>query len=58
MKQISKYILRAAIAPFFFGTGVVIFLFLMQFLTKHLDKLVGKGLENEVILLLIIYNIA
>jgi lipopolysaccharide export system permease protein len=58
MKQINKYILRATIAPFFFGTGVVIFLFLMQFLTKHLDKLVGKGLENEVIFLLIVYNIA
>jgi len=58
MNQISKYILRATIAPFLFGTGVVVFLFFMQFLMKSLDKIIGKGLDNEVIFLLIIYNLA
>jgi len=58
MNKISRYILRAAIAPFFFGAGVVIFIFLVQFLNKDLDKLVGKGLENIIIFQLIIYYIA
>jgi lipopolysaccharide export system permease protein len=58
MKKISRYIIRATIAPFLFGTSVVIFLFLMQFLMKTLDKLVGKGLENVVIFQLIVYNMA
>jgi lipopolysaccharide export system permease protein len=58
MSKISKYILRASIAPFLFGTSVVIFIFLVQFLARHLDKLVGKGLDNIVIVQLIVYNIA
>ena len=58
MNKISRYILRFTIAPFLFGTGLVIFLFLMQFFTKQLDKLVGKGLEDIVIIQLIVYSIA
>ena len=58
MTRISRYVLRSAVAPFFFGVITVIFLFLMQFLMQNLDKLLGKGLENIVIIQLIIYNIA
>ncbi len=58
MTKISRYVLRSAVAPFFFGVVVVVFLFLMQFLMQHLDKLLGKGLDNIVIIQLIIYNIA
>ena len=58
MNRIDRYITRTAIAPFFFGTATVIFLFLMQFLIQTLDKLVGKGLENFVIFQLITYSIA
>lgn len=50
--------IRASVAPFIFGSTVVIFLFLMQFLMKTLDKLIGKGLDNIVIVQLITYNIA
>ena len=58
MNLISRYIIRAIVLPFLFGTGVVVFLFLMQFLAKHLDKIVGKGLDNWVVFQLISYNMA
>ena len=58
MNKISRYILRSSFAPFIFGSSVVIFLFLMQFLMKSLDKLLGKGLDNVIIIQLIAYNIS
>ncbi len=58
MKLIDRYILRNHIAPFIFGTVVVLFLFLMQFLISSLEKLVGKGLSEWLIIKLIVYNMA
>ena len=58
MAKISRYILRNTIAPFFFGISVVVLIFLVQFLIKHIDKLLGKGLDNIIIIQLIGYNIA
>jgi lipopolysaccharide export system permease protein len=58
MNLISRYILKSHIAPFIFGFATVVFLFLMQFLMKYLDELLGKGLSEWVIFQLIIYNIA
>jgi lipopolysaccharide export system permease protein len=50
--------LLAHIGPFFFGFFTVIFVFLLQFLTRTLDRLVGKGLELTVIIELILLQIA
>ncbi len=58
MSIISRYILRNHLAPFLFGTMTVVFLFLFQFLLKYLDQLVGKGLEEWVIVQLIVLNMA
>ena len=58
MSILARYILRSVTPPFIFGFSVVIFLFLMQFLMTHLQKLVGKGLSEWVVAQLIIYNIA
>ncbi len=58
MSIISKYILRSHLAPFLFGTVLVMFLFLFQFLLNNLDKLVGKGLSYWVILQLIGLNLS
>ncbi len=58
MKLISRYILRFHIGPFIFGTTLVMFLFLFQFLLKSLDDLVGKGLSNWVIIQLIALNLS
>jgi len=58
MGLISRYILRSHIAPFLFGTFTVVFLFLFQFLYNHIDKLLGKGLSEWVIIQLIGLNMA
>jgi lipopolysaccharide export system permease protein len=57
MKIIDRYTLRFLIGPFLFGTLLVVFLFLMQFLMQKLDDLVGKGLDNLLILKLITLNV-
>jgi lipopolysaccharide export system permease protein len=55
---IPRYILRAHIGPFIFGTAVVMFIFLLQFLIKYIDQLVGKGLDIWVIIQLVVLNLA
>lgn len=57
MKIIDRYTLRFLFGPFIFGTLLVVFLFLMQFLMQKLDDLVGKGLDNVLILQLIGLNL-
>ncbi len=54
---VKRYILQKHFAPFVFGTFLVIFLFLMQYLINYLDKLVGKGLSAWIIIQLIIYQL-
>ncbi|MFH1050460.1 MAG: LptF/LptG family permease [bacterium] len=58
MSIISRYILRIHIAPFIFGTVLVMFLFLFQFLLKSIDQLLGKGLSEWVIIQLIALNLS
>jgi len=58
MNLIDKYIIRAHIAPFLFGVFVVVFLFLLQFIIKFIDQLLGKGLSYWVVTQLIALNIA
>ncbi len=55
---INRYILRQHIAPFIFGTALVMLLFLMQFLINHLDKFIGKGLSPWIIIQLIAFQLA
>ncbi len=55
---VQRYTLRAHVAPFLFGTSVVMFLFLMQFVLKYIDQLVGKGLSAWVIIQLVSLNLA
>lgn len=53
-----KYILKNHVAPFLFSISTLIAVFLLQFLMKFADKLVGKGLGAWVIIKLITYNLA
>lgn len=46
------------IGPFLFGTFAVVFIFLLQFIFKFLDELVGKGLSYWIIGEFIAYNLA
>ncbi len=53
-----KYILRNHVYPFLFSVFTLMAIFLIQFLMKFADRLVGKGLGTWVITKLIIYNLA
>jgi len=53
-----RYIIKSHVAPFFFSVFTLISVFLLQFLMKYADKLVGKGISAWVIIQLIIYNLA
>ncbi|MCZ2133758.1 MAG: LptF/LptG family permease [Bacteroidetes bacterium] len=52
------YLLRFQIGPFFFGTSVVMFVFILQFVLNHIDKLVGKGLDAWIIAQVVGLNLA
>ncbi len=58
MRILSRYVLRLLFPPFLLGAATVVFLFLLQFLMKYIDQLVGKGLETWVIVQLIGLNLA
>ena len=53
-----RYILKAHVVPFVFSLITLIFIFLLQFLMKFADRLVGKGLDTWVIIKLIVYNLS
>ena len=55
---VSRYILRALVGPFIFSFSTLMFLFLLQFVMKFIDQLVGKGLTAWVIIELIALNLA
>jgi len=53
-----RYILRAHIGPFLFSLSTLMFLFLLQFVMKFIDQLVGKGLSAWVIMELVALNLS
>lgn len=55
MKRLYSYIIKSFVGPFILTFFICIFILLMQFLWKYLDDLVGKGLENEIIIELMSY---
>jgi lipopolysaccharide export system permease protein len=55
---LARYILRAHVGPFLFSLSTLMFLFLLQFVMKFIDQLVGKGLSAWVILELIVLNLS
>ncbi len=55
---IYKYILKAHVGPFLFSFFTVTLLFVLQFLVRTIDQLVGKGLSIWVIIQLITLNLA
>lgn len=56
--RLTWYIIRLHIGPFLFGTSAVVFIFLLQFIFKYVNDLVGKGLSYGVIAQFIVYNLA
>ncbi|MDP4115804.1 MAG: LptF/LptG family permease [Bacteroidota bacterium] len=53
-----RYILRHHVAPFLFSNITLMFIFLLQFMMKFADRLIGKGLDTFIIIKLIAYNLA
>ncbi len=55
MKTLHRFVLRSYLGPLIMTFFIVMFILLMQFLWKYIDDLVGKGLEFNVILELLLY---
>ena len=55
MKTLTKFILKSFAAPFVATFFIALFILLMQFIWKHIDDMVGKGIEWYVIVELIAY---
>jgi lipopolysaccharide export system permease protein len=55
MKRLYLYIVKSFVGPFIMTFFICVFILLMQFLWKYLDDLVGKGLENIIIIELMTY---
>jgi len=53
-----RYILRAHFIPFVFSTITLMGIFLLQFLMKFADRLVGKGLDTWLLIKLIVFNLS
>lgn len=58
LKRIDLLVLRSYIGPFMATFVLSMFLFLMQFLWKYIDELVGKGIEPFILMKLIFYSLA
>jgi lipopolysaccharide export system permease protein len=55
---LDRYILKNHFIPFFFSVITLTGIFVLQFMMKFADRLVGKGLSIWVIVQLIMYNLA
>lgn len=58
IKRVDLLVLRSFIGPFLVTFVLSMFLFLMQFLWKYIDELVGKGIEPLILMKLIFYSLA
>ena len=52
------YILRTHVAPFLFGTSVIMALFLLQYIMRWVDQLSSKGLDVATIAEFMILNLS
>lgn len=55
MKTVHKLILKSYLGPMILTFFIVLFVFIMQFMWRYIDELVGKGLGPDVILELMMY---
>lgn len=53
-----RYILKAHFIPFLFSTLTLMGIFLLQFLMKFADRLVGKGLDTWLLIKLVVFNLS
>ncbi len=53
-----RYILKAHLVPFVFSTITLMGIFLLQFMMKFADRLVGKGLDTWLLIKLVVFNLS
>ncbi len=53
-----RYILKAHFIPFVFSTITLMGIFLLQFMMKFADRLVGKGLDTWLLIKLVVFNLS
>jgi len=58
VKILNRYIFKELISPFFLSLFILVFVLLTQFLIKHLDRFLGKGLSFLTILKFLVFNSA
>jgi len=58
LKKVDILLLRSYVGPFAVTFFLSMFLFLMQFLWKYIDELVGKGISTDILAKLIFYSLA
>jgi lipopolysaccharide export system permease protein len=58
MKILDRYILRAHVGPFLFAFFTTMFVLILSFLTRFVDRFVGKGLDFAVIIEMILLQSA
>ena len=56
MRTLSRYILGQQIAPFLFGIFIIMFIFILDFLYKNLEILIGKGVPIMVSIELLVLS--
>lgn len=56
--HVSDYIVRETLAPFTMALAVIMFVFLLQFIMRFIDRIVGHGLSLITIIELIVFNLA
>lgn len=55
MKRLHTFVLKSFIGPFLMTFFICVFVLLMQFLWKYIDDMVGKGLEWNIVVELLLY---
>ena len=58
LKKLNLLIIRAFTGPFLATFAISLFLFLIHFLWKYIDDLVGKGIDTFTLMRLIFYSMA
>ena len=58
MKKLDKLIIKSYLGPLVMTFSLSLFVFLLQFLWKQIEQIIGKGLGIEVILELVLYACA
>ncbi len=55
IKKIDALLLKSFVGPFLVTLSIALLVFILQFLWKHIDDLIGKGFETDVLLELVFY---